>query len=205
MACPILLKDVAGSITVFLTLSSDGTAATGLTHTDVTVSLKKEGESSFTLKSLTASDFTEIGSGFYELDLSATDLDTTGNLYVKIEGSTISTVLESVNVATSSPSASTDDLTVTQTSLFGYILDADGSSVENAGVSAKVLSAPAVLRAEGQAYVLVDDIVSVKTDASGFFTLNLITGSTVDVFIPSANYRRTLVVPSSNVNLFSIP
>lgn len=205
MSCPILLQDTTGSVTLYLTQSSDDTEATGLTHSDVSVDLKKSDESSFSAKSLDGTNFTEIGDGFYELDLTASDLDTLGNLYIRVTGATINTALETVFVAESTPVNPTSPLSIPQTSLFGYIYDAEGSPVVGASVSARVLAQPSVLYSGAEGLALATALATAKTDNDGFFTISLVTGSSIDVFIPAVNYRRTLTVPGTSQNLFDIP
>lgn len=203
--CPILLQNTTGSLTIFLTLSTTGAPATGLTFADVSVDLKKEGEGSFTAKSLDALNFVEIGGGVYQINFTTADTDTLGTMYVRTTGATINTSLNSAFIAASAPVNPTTPLTIETTNLFGYITDPQGNPVVGASVSARVLATPTIGIAGSEGYVQSTSLVTAKTDNSGFFTITLVTGSQVDIFIGAANYRRTLQVPSSNTNLFDIP
>lgn len=202
MSSVILLQDTAGSVTVYLELTAGG-PATGLTFSDVLVDLKKEGDLSFSSKALTGSDFTEVGGGTYSISLTALETDTLGNMYIRVSGATINTALVSAYVAATAPVNPTAPLSINTTALFGYIVDLQGSAVGGASVSARVLATPA-LGSSTEDYVQSDTLVTVKSDADGFFTITLITGAQVDIYIPSAGYRRTLQVPSSSTNLFDI-
>lgn len=203
MPCPILLQDTVGEVTFLLELSTDGSPATGLTFSDVTADLKKEG-GSFAAFTLTVANFTEIGAGFYAIDLATTDTDTLGNMYLRISGATISTALVTAFVAATAPTNPTAPLSVPLTALFGYVTGADGAPLVGISVGARVLASPAVLHPSEEALVLGTSLVTVNTDSGGFFTISLVTGAEVDFFIPAANYRRTLRVPGTSQNVFSI-
>ncbi len=313
MTTPILLKDTAGSVTAFLERASDGSAATGLTASDIQVDIKKAGASSFSAKSLVdpASATADIGSGangtvtttidtpgvggnvwtievvvpggtsslsvnvvgtditvsldvtagvpnaaantaalvaaaidaevgisavasgtgadslsaaegpttftggldgnlrefslgYYEIDLDATETDTEGSLDIRITGVTIRTQLITAFVATVAPANPIATQPPPLTSLFGFLFNADGSPRQDAAVSARILAQPTVLHPQTEGMVLGSGLVTVLTDADGFFSISLVSGAQVDVFIPAANYRRTLTVPSSPTNLFDI-
>lgn len=204
MSCPILLQSVAGAVTFLLELSSDGSPATGLTFADVTADLRKEG-GSFASFTLTALNFVELGAGFYEISLATTDTDTLGNLYLRLSGATIKTALVTAYIAETAPVNPTSPVSVPTTVLFGYVNGVDGSPLYGASVSARILASPSVQHPAEEALVLGTGLVTVKTDAAGFFTISLVTGAEVDLFIPSAGYRRTLLVPATSQNVFSIP
>jgi hypothetical protein len=151
-----------------------------------------------------SSFWTEVGSGIYTVALSANDTDTLGNMYLRVSGATIKTSLISAYISEAAPSP-TATLVVSTTLLFGYVLDAQGGALAGASVSAKVLATPSVGYAGTEGYVQGQTLVTADTDASGFFQISLVTGSQVDLFIPSANYRRTLEVPVTSTNVFDIP
>lgn len=202
MSSTILLQDTTGSATVYLEVSAGG-AATGLTFADVSADLKKEGEGSFTAMTLSGANFTEVGGGTYEISFSVLDTDTLGNLYIRVSGATIKTALETVYVAATVPVNPTSSLSINTTALFGYIVDLQGAAVAGASVSARVLATPA-LGSSTEEYIQADTLVTAKSDSDGFFTMTLISGAQVDIYIPSAGYRRTLQVPSTSTNLFDI-
>ena len=87
--------------------------------------------------------FNEIGSGWYNVSVSATDTDTLGNMYVRVSSATTKTSLTPAFIAVAAP-APTATLNIGTTLLFGYIVDAQGAPLAGAAVSAKVLATPSV-------------------------------------------------------------
>ncbi len=203
-ACPIFVQDSTGSLILYLELSADGSAATGLTFSDVTADLRKEG-GAFAAMTLDGTNFTETGSGFYELDLAAADNDTLGNSSVRVSGATIRTTLLSAFIAAVVPTSPTTTPAPPKTAIFGFIKDANGAPVNNATVSVKILSTPYINSAGDDGILIIDGLLVTKTDASGFFTIDLITGAIVEAFISSASYRKSFTVPVVSTNLFDLP
>lgn len=204
MSCVILLQSTASTVTVYVELTAGG-AATGLAFSDVTVEIQKSGGSYAAMNPvLDATSWTEVGSGTYTIDLSANDTDTLGNMYVRVTGATVKTTLSPLFISEAAPSP-TATLPVATTLLFGYVLDSQGAPLAGAAVSAKPLSTPSVGYSGTEGYVQSNNLVTTNTDSSGFFQISLVTGSQVDFFIPSSNYRRTLEVPVSSTNVFDIP
>ena len=203
MSCQTLIQNTASAVVVLL-LDTGGVAVTGLTFDDVAADLKKD-TNPFAVFTLTGSNFVETGNGYYQVNLLSTDTDTLGNLYLSITGAAIQQAFFTAFVAATVPEPTPTIATPpTTTALFGFLYASDATPVANASVSATVLSNPTVLFTP-EGIGVETEIVTVTTDAQGFFTISLITGADVDIFIPAANYRRTLQVPASDTNLFSIP
>ena len=203
-SCPIFVQDSTGSITLYLELTADGSAATGLTFADITADLKKEG-GAFTPMVLDGVNFTETGGGFYQLDLAAADNDTLGNSQVRVSGATIRTTLLSAFIAEVVPTSPTTTPAPPKTAIFGFIKDADGAPVNNATVSVKILSTPYINSAGDDGILITDGLIIAKTDVAGFFSIDLITGAIVEAFISSASYRKSFTVPVVSTNLFDLP
>lgn len=203
MACQSIVQNATATLVVYLETVA-GLPATGLTFASVSASLKKD-SAAFAVFTLTAPTFTELTGGYYEVDLAAADTDTLGSLYLSITGTTIVTAFVTAFVAVTVPAPTPTIATPPAvTSLFGFVYDAAGVAVQNASVSASVLANPtALFTPEGMG--VETDLITVTTDVQGFFTISLIEGVAVDIFIPAANYRRTLNVPAADTNLFSIP
>ena len=204
MSCVILLQSTPATVSVYVELTAGG-AATGLLFSDVTVEIQKFGGSYAALNTpLSGTSWTEVGSGVYTIDLELEDTNILGNMYVRVTGGTIKTTLSPLFISEAAPSP-TATLPVVNTLLFGYVLDAQGAPLAGASVSARVLATPSVGYSGTEGYVQGATLVTAKTDGSGFFQISLVTGSQVDFFIPSANYRRTLEVPVDSTNVFDIP
>lgn len=150
-------------------------------------------------------NFTSLGSGFYEVDLSASDTDTEGSLYIRFTGPTIQTNLLSAFVQDAASPTPTATQPPPLTSLFGFIYNPSGEPVSGASVSARVLSQPTILHPDEEGMAVSRRLTTAKTGSDGFFNIDLIAGSQIDIFIPAVNYRRTLTVPATSTNLFSIP
>ena len=197
----VILQSTATNVTAFL--SSSTGAVTGLTSTDLTVSLKKEGASVFTPKVLAPTDIVEIGSGFYDIVLDTSDTDTLGNMYISVSGSLIDTTLLTgyVSLAASTPTPSTT-LPINVSTLFGYLYDLQGNPVSSGSVVIKVLSSPVLVFSGNDIVALKNSVVSTKTDDSGYFSVDIATGVTVEVSIASASFRKSLLVTSGSVSVF---
>ena len=205
MTTPLLLQNTPSSVVAYLELQT-GLPATGLLFSDVTVGLKKEG-GSFLAFSLTALNFTDLGNGFYEIALTAADVDTLGSLYFSFTGASIKTslIVAAVVVAATAPPVPPAPFTPQTTTIFGYIYGQTGAPSANISVIARTITKPAIIHPQSQGILITEPFITTSTDASGFFSLNLLTGTQVEVLIADANYRRVITVPVTSSNLFDIP
>ncbi len=181
-------------------VNSSNAPVTSLPYTAVSVSYRKYGGSSFTSKSLSSSDWAEIGLGVYTVKFTATELNTLGALvWVVNSASTV----QFVDIANVEPVANVDTPVSLSTCLItGYIFDLSGNAVEGSAVTARVLGFPATV---DNTAMLTDSTVTVYSDAAGEFFLPLVRLAYVDISAPDASYRRQLVVPdASSANLFTI-
>lgn len=140
----------------------------------------------------------EVGSGVYTIEFSATDLDTLGLFIYTVNGATITQYVGTADVvtATQAPTPVSLDTCI----ITGHIFDVGGSPLAGVTVSARILSAPAIIGTVG----LDGSRVSAVTDANGEFFLKLARQAYVDVVISKMGYRRQLVVPNqASANLFS--
>lgn len=200
----ILLQNQTGTVSVYVETTA-GAAATGLLFSDVAVTIQKDGGAfAAPVPAIDGTSWTEIGGGWYSVDLSAADTDTLGTLYVAVQGVGLKTSLTPAFVSEAAPTPS-PTISVPTTVMFGYVLGVDGSASAGAAVSARILAVPSVGTSGAEGYVQSEGLVTTTTDSSGFFTMALVTGAQVDFFIPSANYRRTFLVPSSSTNVFDLP
>ena len=140
----------------------------------------------------------EVGSGVYEVEFSATDLDTLGSFVYKVTGATIVQYVEVADVVAAG--VATTVATVDTCVISGHVFSIAGKALPNATVSARVLGSPSVSGAVG----IGDSLAYARTDANGEFFLELARLASVDITIPKMGYRRQLVVPNSaSADLFT--
>jgi hypothetical protein len=189
-----------------------GDPRTGILFSEVDVSYKKSSGATFALKTLDISEWRENGNGVYEIKFSASDLNTVGSFLYAVNGNgTLASpaIRQFVGQAyvTTSSTYTPGTVTLSTNVLTGNLVNLQGAAIVDAAVSARVLSAPAI---EGAALPnmagVSTDLVSARTDSAGFFALELIQGSIVDIVISRINYRRTLTVPANVTDiLWDIP
>lgn len=178
-----------------LTATASGTGASPLTVAEGPTALTGGSDG----------DFIDLGSGWYQVNLSTSDTSVTGQLLLRIAGPSIRTSITSCYVSAAVPEPTVTTLTVPTTVVYGYLYNTDGSPVVNAAINAKCLAAPAIMHPGQEGLSVNSDLITTKSDATGYFTISLLTGAQVEVFIPVANYRRVISVPSTSSNLFDIP
>ena len=212
MSC---IQVIQGQATRLPFIASDvgtGDPRTGILFNQIDVSYKKSSQTVFSLKTLAAPDFVENGNGVYEITFSASELDTLGSfLYVVNGNGALPTpaIRQFVGQAFIVTSAAYTPGTVSLSTnvLTGNLLDLHGDPLVGESVSARVLEAPSIQGSVSPNIAGIStETVSAQTDTAGFFALELIQGTVVDIVIPIVNYRRTLTVPANSSDvLFDIP
>ena len=191
-------QNVSSTIQVILTLNN--APVTGLTFSDVTANLRKAG-GAFAVFALTASNFTEVGFGTYEITLAAGDVDTLGTASFVVDGAGIdqsTTFFEVVGA-----DVVTSPVTLQTCNINGHVYDATGSPIVGAAVSARVIGLPSIEQSQA---AVTNELVTATTDANGEFNIALVRLADVEITIPMANFRRQLVVPNqASISLFEIP
>jgi hypothetical protein len=211
MSCTSVLQNTP---TWLLFVALDGTTElpiTGITFNEISVSYKKAGAVSFSVKTVLTTDFREIGLGVYEILFSSAELNTLGSfIYVVNSNAGLLPVVtkqyigqadvQSASVYTSGT------ITVSTNILTGNLIYLAGNPLINASVTARLTSAPSISGTSPNIGGVDVTMVSASTDNAGFFALEVLQGAEIDVIIPAINYRRTLVVPSNSTDiLFTIP
>ncbi len=130
------------------------------------------------------------------------DFNETGNVIVRVSGSGVDLTVASVLVIAEPSTVPTPNTPPNTTSIFGFLYDTDSSPLSGATISARLISVPIVQYTSAQSFAIASKPIVTTTDSTGFFTMDLITGATFDVFISDASYRRVLVVPTTSTNLF---
>lgn len=196
-------QNVSTSIIVLLYDATTSAPKTGVVFTDVTCSFSKNA-APFVPKTLTISNFIEIGLGVYNIVFTAADLNTLGTFIVVVNGALIQQSTTVAQVVVSAPSSL--PVSIPTCTITGHIVDLQGFPVFDTVISARVTAFPTTMNFGLFGVGFGDSIVSSKTDSNGAFSLALAQNVEVDVTIPAINYRRTLVVPgSASAELFDIP
>jgi hypothetical protein len=194
----LVTQSVTTAVRVLLSL--DDVAVTGLVFGDVTCGYLKAGAGSFATKTLTGVNFVEMGSGVYEITFTAAELNTLGVFTVVVTGVDIDQSTTTVNVVADA-ATTVVPVTVETCVLTGHIVDPSGNPKVSTQVSASIFGRPAI---EQYSLAVADDIVTVLTDANGYFQMILIRLSEVEVVIPAVDYRRRITVPNqASANLFT--
>lgn len=191
-------QNVDGQLVAILT-NLDGTPATGLSFASVSCVFKKETDISFLSKTLTSLNFTEIGSGVYNiLFTGASELTVLGSFVFVVTGASITEFVGLVNVVASA--ADTIATSLPTCVVTGHIGDLTGAPIAGASISVRVTGLPTLISNVG----LTDKLITAVTDNNGVFSIELIRLASVDVFIPMLNYRRSITVPNvATADLFS--
>jgi len=169
--------------------------ATSMTLDTATANIHSSGET------LRLVDFVEVGVGVYTFLFSDDELDTVGQFTAVFTPTSGLQVVREIDVVYRDSAGSAPPTSPQICRVYGYVLDSEGAPKENVGVSAAPLALPNTVSNMG----INRDTVAVKTDVNGYFSISLIQAATVDFSIPEVNYRRTILVPSTDsANLFEI-
>jgi hypothetical protein len=211
MACVTILQGSPTWLTFIATDEGTGAPRSGITYNQIDVSFKRYSDTSFNLKVLAPTDFREIGLGVYEILFSATELNVLGSFVYVVQGNgslplpLIRQYIAQAMVQSSS-SYTPGTISLPTNILTGNLIDLHGNALVGESVSARVLSSPNIIGAAPNIGGIGTDIVSTQTDNAGFFALEVLQNSVVDIVIPVVNYRRTLTVPANSTDiLFEIP
>lgn len=211
MAYIAILQGTATWLPFIASDVNTGLPRTGILFNQIDVSLKKSTQSIFQAKAITGPEFRENGSGVYEVLFSNTDLNTIGS-FLYIVNSNVVLPLPAIRqfigqaVVQSSSTYTPGTISLPTNLLTGNLIDLSGQPLIGEAVSARIMAAPTILGSTPNIGGVASDIVATKTDSGGFFALEVLQRSIIDVTIPVINYRRTLTVPANSTNiLFDIP
>ncbi len=193
-----LLKNTAGTV-VLLLKDTEGAPALGLTYSDVFVDIRKEG-GTFATKVLTAPDFVDLGLGTYELSLTAADTAVLGDLVIFVTSTLTHDHITVVSVVATVPGTTPGQPVVDTAYIYGYLRDLEDNPIDNSPVVFRILDTPNIL---GVGVGISNSTVITKSASDGFFYINIISGTSVDVVVSAINFRRSLTVPYIPLNLFS--
>ena len=205
MAHVIVIQGEPSWVPVIASDVNTGGARLGILDSQVDVVFKKNTQAAFQVKTIDVNNWRENGLGVYEILFLAGDLDITGSfLYVVTNNGTLpapairqfigqANVEESLAYVEGQVSFDSNILT-------GNLVDGRGAPLVDAAISARIVELPTVLGLPDSRAGVGLDLISARTNSAGFFALEVIQGSLIDVVIPIVGYRRTLRVPNNATN-----
>lgn len=179
-------------------LSSEGVSTTGLTYEDVSVHIRKQGEAAFAEKTLSESDWTDLGSGFYAVKWSEDDMDTLGDFRYLVMGSDFDDVTGCFDVEQAPIAVAADAQTCI---VSGSIIDINGDPSRQETIIFRPQRIPAL----SGATLLNSNAIRTTTDAFGNFSVALVRGTKILVEIERLAIRYLIEVPDvSSTSLVSL-
>lgn len=169
----------------------------GLLPADVTVQYRKQGQTSFTTKTMSSSNFYSLGDGYYALQFSGSELDTLGAFFYKISGLAFDAQSEEFSIE-----PLPEQLVVIPPEICvisGNILDVSSSPAKEVTVTFRAVNYPLQ---NGNSIMLADKVVA-RTDSQGNFSAQLIRGMTVIVEVERTGIRNQFVVPDAATALLN--
>jgi len=190
----VIAADVGGSVVISANSVGDTSSlqiAGGTSNTELGFDTSQVNGSTF---------WVEIGAGVYELEFTASELDTLGSFIYKVTGSTIDQYVEVIDVVVASQTVTS--VSLDKCVISGHVFGVGGDPMIGASVSAKVLGVPSIIGGLG----IADSRATTVTGSNGEFFLELARQAYVEITIPKMNYKRQLTVPNSpSAVLFEIP
>ena len=174
-----------------LVLGVYSTPVTGITAAELTLRIRKYGDTTFTSSTLPSASWVEIGEGWYVLKLTAAQLDRVGPFFYELAGAPIIPVYGEYAVwPPPLPSVQPGRCIVT-----GTITDITGTPVIlPAKISFRLADSPLAI----QGVFVQGGYYETRADAYGNFAVNLIRGTRVVVEIEHVGIKATVVVPDTD-------
>lgn len=146
---------------------------------------------------ITLHDFWEVGNGIYSFLLNSEETNTLGPFIWLADPTDIANKnfikFDEITPATTSEFAP-EIISLPTCFVYGYILGPDGQPEENVSAAFRIVAEPELINNTS----LITRPIMVKTDESGYFSVLLIQGTTVEVYIPETTFRKVFDVPESD-------
>lgn len=172
---------------VFISLSSSGVPVTGVLPGDVTYAFMRQADTSLQTKTLTATEWAEVGNGLYTLVISSDETAQIGGLYLSLAGGSFDAVTLNADVHPNPVSPVEPEKCVVS----GNILDVGGNPERNLDVRFRIVKLPATTSAA----LIGGGPIHTRPDAYGTFSAALLRGAIVLVEIPGAALRHQITIP----------
>jgi hypothetical protein len=193
----------SSNATLLVILTTNGIVpVTGIVPADVTVRYKRNNESSFTNKTIDNTNWIEYGNGVYGINFLGTpDLSVVGEFVYVVLGVKFQQYIGDAQLIPVTSTIPTTTVVLPTCIVTGHLVDAQGSPLVGASVSAQVIGVPTIL---GNNVGIGDNLATVTTDNNGVFNLSLLRLGYYSITIPAINYRRQAYIPNqTNVDLFT--
>lgn len=177
-------------------LALSGVAAPGILFGDVTVRIRKEGDSALAVKTLVTEDWLDLGFGIYAISWSAVELDTLGDFAFFLTGAGFDAHFENFKVAPAPLAllASPEVCVIT-----GNVVDLAGRSMadqtQSMNVTFRVSRLPQLV---GGTSLVTSGIIRTSPDAYGNFSVALIRGASVLVEIDALGLKQAIEIPDQS-------
>jgi hypothetical protein len=179
--------------TVYLSLVN--VPATGVPYTAITVAIKKQGQSSFTTKTLVSADWVELGNGLYSIVFSAIDTDTVGDFTFTIAGAAFDNQVFNEFTIEPAPAPGSPVPLPQQCIVSGNV--ANISALPPSREPLKIVAYLPSFPAKYNGTILIGDSPYTFADAYGNFSLALVRNSTVIIEIKRAGIRAQITIPDA--------
>jgi hypothetical protein len=193
------LQNQGADRTVYLTKVD--VPATTVTYADITVKYKKNGQSVFTTKTVTPSEWVNLGNGIYTLRFTASEMDTTGDFLFTVEGPLFDNFIYDEFTIEPAPAGSGPAVLPGICVVSGAV-----RNVQNLNPQLlKIVFRPVEFPARYNMTMIAADAIVTFPDAYGNFSVQLIRGSVVIVEIERAGIRSQITVPdAASANLLDL-
>lgn len=166
------------------------TPVEGVPFSEVTLNLRKNGETEFTERPILAAEWLEIGFGFYALRFASEDFNVLGELRYVLSGPAFDTLSGAFDV---DPAPIAYETAPPQCIVSGNLVDIGGNPLQQT----RVYFQPKNVPGKTGGSVIASGKIDLLTDVYGNFSVKLIRESSVLVMIPDAGIRHLILVPDA--------
>jgi hypothetical protein len=185
--------------TIFLSLS--GAPALGILPNDVVCKYRKTGETVFTTKTLSLSNWIDHGNGYYTVKFSGTETNVLGYFFYTLDSSLFDNFLYDEFSIEPVPSGNAPTPIPDMCVVSGMFKNLGNTVPTNSKVTFRPVNVPAALNGS----ILSVDVISTYLDINGNFSVALLQGTTVIVEVERTGIRHQIEIPiASSANLIDL-
>jgi len=178
-------------------LTKAGVPSVSIPPTNVTCEIKKAGQTVFSAKAVTSSNWINLGGGYYTLKFSGDDLSRVGNFIYKLTGPNFDNFLYDEFTILAGEDVTVKDKCVVK----GEFIGLSGNAAQQIKITARMVDFPA----KSSNRIVSGDTIFTFLNSDGKFEMALLRGSTVLIEVPRAAIRSQIVVPdTASANLMDL-